>query len=87
MFFSMTLYQIYNEVLDSLIIVVSTTCMGDTMMHHEEVLSDDPSSPDSTFDADDLMHHGVHADDVSHQLAASGMYLEMSRSTFMCLCI
>lgn len=49
--------------------------MSDTMMHHEEVLSDDPSSPDSTFDAEDLMHHGVHADDVSHQLAASGTVL------------
>lgn len=46
--------------------------MSDTMMHHEEVLSDDPSSPDSTFDAEELMHHGVSNDGVSNQLAASG---------------
>lgn len=42
-------------------------------MIHDDGLSDDPSSPDSSFDATDLMHHeDVHHDDVTSQLAASG---------------
>lgn len=46
-------------------------------MINDDVLSDEPSSPDSTFDASELMQHDVHHDDVTNHLAASGTLTRM----------
>lgn len=39
----------------------------------EDDLSDGPSSPESAFDASDLMHSSM-ADEVTAQLAAAGLF-------------
>lgn len=49
--------------------------IGGSHINHgimEDDMSDNPSSPESTFDASDLMHSSM-ADEVTAQLAAAGM--------------
>lgn len=39
----------------------------------DDGISDDSSTPDSSFDTTELMQHDVHQDEVASQLAASGV--------------
>lgn len=50
----------------------AVSTMTDTMIV-DDGMSDDSSTPDSSFDTTELMQHDVHQDEVTSQLAASGI--------------